>query len=169
MLTESGSGGTMVICAETDLVVSATEVAVTVTVAPVGIAAGAVYVTAAASALGPKAPHAPWLAQVTVHVTDLSPRVLEFANTGAASSVAEALIASDAGGGETKITAVGPGGVGSDWLCEPPPPPQPASATIASKAAHRVTFVNSPARGGCISRSVFWVIRAIPYSIINAG
>ena len=42
MLTEIGSGGTIVICAETDLLVSATEVAVTVTVAPVGIAAGAV-------------------------------------------------------------------------------------------------------------------------------
>lgn len=41
MLTEIGIGATMVIRAETDLVVSATEVAVTVTVVPVGIAAGA--------------------------------------------------------------------------------------------------------------------------------
>ena len=42
MLTEIGIGGTIVICAETDLPVSATEVAVTVTVVPAGIADGAV-------------------------------------------------------------------------------------------------------------------------------
>src|ERR1700722_12032367 len=42
MLTEIGIGATMVICAETDLLLSATEVAVTVTVVPTGIAAGAV-------------------------------------------------------------------------------------------------------------------------------
>jgi len=165
MLTESGGGRTIVICAETDLLVSATEVAVTVTVVPAGIAAGAVYVTAAAFALGPNAPHAPGLPQVTAHVTVLSPRVVEFANIGVAKSVAGAFTASDVGAGETKITPVGPGGADGAWLCEPP---QPASATSASKPAHRVTFVNSPARGGCISRSIFWVIRSIPYRINNA-
>jgi hypothetical protein len=40
--TEMGMGGTMVTVAETDLVVSATAVAVMVTVLPVGIAEGAV-------------------------------------------------------------------------------------------------------------------------------
>ena len=73
MLTEIGIGGTIVICAETDLLPSATEVAVTVTVVPAGIAEGAAYVTAAASALGPKAPHAPGLPQVTKELRHARP------------------------------------------------------------------------------------------------
>lgn len=49
-MTEMGSGGVVVIVivAETDLVGSCTEVAVTVTVPPVGTVAGAVYVVEAA-------------------------------------------------------------------------------------------------------------------------
>jgi hypothetical protein len=74
-LTTIGIGPTMVIWAETDLVGSATEVAVTVTVLPLGMAAGALYVTAAALALGPKVPQAAALEQLTVHVTAVSPTV----------------------------------------------------------------------------------------------
>jgi hypothetical protein len=169
MLTEIGIGGTIVICAETDLLLSATEVAVTVTVVPAGIAEGAVYVVAAASALGPKVPHAPGLPQVTAHVTALLPPVMGLANVAAAVSDAEAFTASDVGGGATKMTPVGPGGAGgggSDGLCEPP---QPASATIASKPNHPATFVGSAALGGLISRSIFCLIHSIRHSVNNAG
>jgi len=60
----------IVIVADADLVLSVTEVATTVTVLLVGIAAGAVYVVAAllAVAVGLKLPHAE-LPQVTDHVT----------------------------------------------------------------------------------------------------
>ncbi len=169
MLTEIGIGGTIVTCAETDLLLSATEVAVTVTVVPAGIAEGAVYVAAAAFALGPKAPHAPGLPQVTAHVTALFPPDMGFANVAAAHSVAAAFTASDVGGGETKMTPVGPGGGGSDWLGKPPPPPQPASATIASKPIHPATFVSSSALGRLMSGSVFCLIHSILHSVNNAG
>ena len=153
MLTAIGSGPTIVICAETDLLLSATEVAVTVTVAPAGIAEGAVYVTAPTSALVPKAPHAPGLPQVTAHVSAPFPPVVGSANVAAAASVTEAFTASEVGGAETKATPVGPGGCGGDWLCEPPP--QPTSVTIASKPAQPATLVSSPALGRLISRPFF--------------
>jgi hypothetical protein len=68
-------GDVMVMAAEADLVLSATEVAVTVTLAPVGIAAGAVYVAEVVVALlmAPQAP-APELPQLTDQVT---PALLE--------------------------------------------------------------------------------------------
>jgi hypothetical protein len=166
MLTEIGIGATMVICAEMDLLPSATDVAVTITVVPVGIAEGAVYVTAATLSLVPKVPHAVVLPQVTVHVTELfTTPVAGFGNIAAACSVAEAFTASDEGGFVTKITAVGSGVGGGD--CEPPP--QPESAIIVRQPAHPVTFVSSPARGRFIARSVFWLIHSIPYSANNAG
>ena len=167
MLTEIGIGGTIVICAETDLLLSATEVAVTVTVVPAGIAEGAVYVVAAAFALGPKEPHAPGLPQVTAHVTALLPPVVGLANVAAAVSDAEAFTASDVGGGETKVTPVGPGdGGGGDWLWEPP---QPDSAKIASKPTHPANFAGSSALGRLMSRSFFCLIHSIRHSVNNAG
>ena len=169
MLTEIGIGGTIVICAETDLLLSATEIAVTVTVVPAGIAEGAVYVVAAASALGPKEPQAPGLPQVTAHVTALLPPFVGLENVAAAVSDAEAFTASDVGGRETNVTPVGPGGGGGgggDWLCEPP---QPASAKIASKPTHPATFVGSSALGRLMSRSIFCLIHSIRHSVNNAG
>ena len=61
----------MVMTAWANCVLSVTEVAVTVTVPPVGIAAGAVYVVAEPLAVfvGLKLPQAPALPQVTDHVT----------------------------------------------------------------------------------------------------
>jgi hypothetical protein len=170
MLTAIGSGPTIVICAETDLLLSATEVAVTVTVVPAGIAEGAVYVTAPASALVPKAPQAPGLPQVTAHVTAPFPPVVELANVAAAAIATEAFTASDVGGGEIKTTPVGSGGggEGGDWPpCEPPP--QPASVTITSKPAHPTTLVSRPALGRLIARPFFGLIHSIRHRGSNAG
>jgi hypothetical protein len=64
-------GGVIVIVAEADLLASVAEVAVTVTVFPLGIAAGAVYVVLAPLAVDAllNEPHAPLLPQLTVHFT----------------------------------------------------------------------------------------------------
>ena len=61
----------MITIADADFVVSVTEVAVTVTALPLGIALGAVYVVALPLAVdvGLKLPHAPALPQVTDQVT----------------------------------------------------------------------------------------------------
>src|ERR1700760_1324578 len=66
----ASAGPTMLIVADTDFVLSLTEVAVTFTVPPVGIAAGAVYVVAAfvAVVVGLNVPHAA-VPQVTLHAT----------------------------------------------------------------------------------------------------
>jgi hypothetical protein len=61
----------MVMVADADLAGVAMEVAVTVTVDPVGMADGAVYVTPLASALALEVPQAPGLPQVSDHVTKL--------------------------------------------------------------------------------------------------
>jgi hypothetical protein len=103
---------------------------------------------------------------VTSHVTALLPPVAGLANIAAAVSDAEAFTASDVGGGETKVTPVGPGGGGGDWLCEPP---QPASAKIASKPTHPATIVGSSALGRLMSRSFFCLIHSIRHSVNNAG
>jgi hypothetical protein len=77
---------------DADLAGVAIEVAVTVTVDPVGITDGAVYVMPLASSLGLKAPHAPGLPQVTDQVTRLliEPKGPEVANVAAAARVTEA-------------------------------------------------------------------------------
>ena len=60
----------MVMVEEMDFVGSETDVAVTVTVLPVGMAEGAVKTTSGTVGLvWPKVPHAPWLPHVTVQVT----------------------------------------------------------------------------------------------------
>ena len=69
-----GMGDTMVRVAVTVLLGSATELAVIVTVEPLGIAAGAVYVMPPAFALAPKLPQAA-LAHLTVQVTAVLPVV----------------------------------------------------------------------------------------------
>jgi hypothetical protein len=56
--TEIAMGGTIVMTAETDLVLSAAAVALKVTVPPEGIAEGAVYTIAPPSSLGLNVPHA---------------------------------------------------------------------------------------------------------------
>jgi hypothetical protein len=66
---EIGIGAVMAMLAETDFVVSATEVAVTVTDAPEGTVAGAVYVIPLKSALVLKVPQSPGVLQVTDQVT----------------------------------------------------------------------------------------------------
>jgi hypothetical protein len=64
-------GGVIVIVAEADLLASVTEVAVTVTVFPLGTAAGAVYVVLAPLAVDAllNDPQAPLLPHVTLHFT----------------------------------------------------------------------------------------------------
>ncbi len=106
--TAIGIGGTIVIFPDTDRLVSATEVAVTVTVVPAGIADGAVYVTAPPSALALKVPHPLGVPHVIVYVTaafPLLPGLIGY--VVAANSVAAALTAIDVGGAATQITAVG--------------------------------------------------------------
>lgn len=61
----------MVITADADLAGVAMDVAVTVTVDPVGMADGAVYMTALRSSLALKLPQTPGLPQVTDQVTRL--------------------------------------------------------------------------------------------------
>jgi hypothetical protein len=69
--TTIGMGGTMVITADADLAGVAMDVAVTVTVDPMGMADGAVYMTALRSSLALKLPQMPGLPQVTDQVTRL--------------------------------------------------------------------------------------------------
>jgi len=115
-------GDTIVTVAETVLLGSAAELAAIVTVEPLGIAAGAVYVMPPAFALALNEPQAA-LAHLTAQVTAVLP-VVPVAYVAAACKVTDAFTASDAGGAATKSTAVGPGG-GPDG---PPPPPQLATS-----------------------------------------
>jgi hypothetical protein len=82
----------MVMVVDVDLAGVAMEVAVTVTIDPVGTADGAVYVTPLASALALKVPQAPGLPQVSDHVTKLFTELVgtEAGKVAAATSVAEA-------------------------------------------------------------------------------
>jgi hypothetical protein len=135
--TAIGIGGTIVIVADADRLVSVTDVAVTVTVDPAGIAAGAVYVTAPPSGLALKAPHPLGVPHVTAYVTaafSLLPGLIGY--VAAASSVAEAFTASDVGGAATKITAVGftTGGVTVKLL---PGPAHPLKPTTRPKPGRR--------------------------------
>jgi hypothetical protein len=95
------AGPTIEIVADADLVVSETDVAVTFTVPPVGIAAGAVYVVAAllAVVVGLSVPHAA-VAQVTVHVTP--PFLLSPVTTAVSGKLL--LIVNAAGGAAAKAT-----------------------------------------------------------------
>lgn len=68
-VTEIGIGGTILIVAEAESDESATEVAVTVTVPPEGIAGGAVNTIAPPSSLGVNVPQAPGLPQSMEYVT----------------------------------------------------------------------------------------------------
>jgi len=70
-VTEIGMGGTILMTAEAESEGSATEVAVTVTVPPEGIAGGAVNRIAPPSSLGFNVPQAPGLAQLIAYVTAL--------------------------------------------------------------------------------------------------
>src|ERR1700743_1066576 len=92
---------TIEIVADTDLVVSETDVGVTFTVPPVGIAAGAAYVVAAllAVVVGFSVPHAA-VPQVTLHVTP--PFLLSFVTTAVSGKVL--LIVKAAGGVAAKAT-----------------------------------------------------------------
>lgn len=123
----------MLIFAETVMAVSATAVAVTVTVVPEGMVAGAVYVTAPASSLEPKVPQAAGLPQVTVQVTALLPLALA-PYTAAAESVTRAFTASEVGTGEMNTTLVGNDGGAAP--CSPSEPPQPANIALNDKSAN---------------------------------
>jgi len=103
------AGAVMVMFAETDFVESACEVALTVTVVPVGTAAGAVYVveTPLAVWVGENDPQAPALPQVTVQSTPLFKG--SFDTTAVMGLVA--FTCTDVGGGGLKATEIG-GGTG---------------------------------------------------------
>jgi|SRR5580704_6771965 hypothetical protein len=104
----ASAGPTIVIVPDTDLVVSETDVAVTFTVLPVGIAAGAVYVVGVllAVVVGLNVPHAE-VPQVTLHVTP--PFLLSPATTAFSGKVL--LICNTAGGGATNETLTPAGAV----------------------------------------------------------
>jgi hypothetical protein len=123
-VTSIAIGATISIFPFADRLGSTTDVAVTDTVVPEGMAAGAVYVTLPAASLGPKDPQAPGLPHVTDQVTAPLP-LANWPYTAVADSVTCALTANELGGGEPNTTLVGSAGAG-----EPPPspePPQPAS------------------------------------------
>ena len=97
-------GGVMVMFAETNFVLSAVEVAVTVTILPLGTAAGAVYVvgTPLAVWVGLNDPQAP----VLPHVTDQStPAFFESFETTAVIGLV-AFTSIDVGGGGLKETLI---------------------------------------------------------------
>jgi hypothetical protein len=70
-VTEIGMGGTILMVADAESFGLTTEVAVTVTVAPEGIAGGAVYTIAPPSSLAVNVPQDPGLPQLIVYVTRL--------------------------------------------------------------------------------------------------
>jgi hypothetical protein len=121
-----GSPAVTVIVAELDFVPSVTAVAVSVTVAGLGTAAGAVYVTGAPEALvvADNAPHLFAVAHDAAHVTPFA--ALSFATV--AVKLCVALVATDAVVGEivTAITGVIPPSAELD------PPPHPANIPIAA-------------------------------------
>jgi hypothetical protein len=94
-----------VIVAETDLVVSATEVAVTVTVPPAGTAEGAVYVVEAPLPVVEvlNEPHALAVPQVTDQVTLTLDELL----VTAAESCVDLPVDSDVGGAVANSTEIG--------------------------------------------------------------
>jgi hypothetical protein len=115
--------------AELDFVPSETEVAVSVTVAGLGTAAGAVYVTLDPDALvvADSDPHPPAVAHAAAHVTPFA--AVSFATV--AVKLCVALVATDAVAGDTvTATPVVPPSLELD------PPPHPASIpTAAGKIA----------------------------------
>jgi hypothetical protein len=120
----------MVMVAEADLVVSVTEVAVTVTVFE---AAGAVYVVGEPLpvAAGLNEPHGEVL-QVTVQVTPAL--LLSFATTAVRG--VDALVASDVGGA-VKVTEIA-GGIGG--VVEPDPPQEVRQMDSAAMAKRGVVW-----------------------------
>ena len=140
--TTMGRGDTMVTVAEAVLLGSATELAMMVTAPPLGMAAGAVYVMPPAFALAPNVPQAA-LAHLTAQLTVVLP-VVPVAYVAAACRVTEAFTAMDAGGANTKSTAVGPGG-GPD---EPPPP------QLASRAQRSVDAMPKALRARSILKAM---------------
>jgi hypothetical protein len=108
--TEIGIGGTIVIVIDLEREVFAIDVAVTVTVAPLGTAGGAEYTIAPNSSLAFSVPHAFGLPQLTAYVT----AVFAFVPAGeensvTASIVAFAFTARDVGGASRKMTEIGVG------------------------------------------------------------
>jgi hypothetical protein len=113
----------MVMEADADLLLSVTEVAVTVTVFPEGTAPGAVYVVIAllpVDVVGLTLPQADDDPQLTLQVTPAA--LLSLATTAVKLVVAST--AREAGGFEI-VTEID---------CVPPPPPQAASAKARSAA-----------------------------------
>jgi hypothetical protein len=112
---------------------SVTDVALTVTVLPLGTADGAVYVVAAPLAVpvGLKLPHAPELPQVTDQVT---PALAESLLTVAVRDCV-ALVCREVGGVPLKATLMAGGGGGLELL----EPPHAASAAIVLRAITRRT------------------------------
>jgi hypothetical protein len=111
------------------LLASVTEVATTVTVFPLGTAAGAVYVVLAPLAVDAllNEPHAPLLPQVTVHFTP--PFALSFP-TFAVNWVCPLTASED--GDDASETEIAAGGFGFD-----PDPPHPLTKDTAAIAAAR--------------------------------
>jgi hypothetical protein len=118
--------GVIVIVAEADLLPSVTEVAVTITVFPLGTAAGDVYVVLAPLAVDAllNEPHAPLLAQVTVHFTP--PFALSFPTFAVSCAWLPTVRVDGDDASETVIA----GGVGFEP--EPLHPPSSPTATVAA-------------------------------------
>jgi hypothetical protein len=127
--TEMGGAALIVIVAEAVLVVSVTEVAVTVTVAGLGTALGAVYVVAAPLAVdvGETLPHEE---QLTVHLTPAL--ALSFVTLAVMLVVAPTTSELDTALTATEM-ACGGGGVD-------PPPPQAVSQIVSAAEAKRETI-----------------------------
>jgi len=136
-VTATAGGPVIVIVAEADFVLSVTEVAVTVTEFPVGIAVGAVNVVAPPLAVcaGLNAPHAV-LPHVAVHFTPAAALSL----LTVAVRLVVALVTIDAGGAASDTEIVCTGGLGLE------PPPDPPHPTITNARATTVNCTRNERR-----------------------
>jgi hypothetical protein len=123
----------IVIAADADFVPSLTDVAVSVTVAGLGTAVGAVYVTAAPEApvVADSAPHPPAVAHDAAHVTPFAAVSL----LTVAVKLCVALVATDAVVGVTATVIAGGVVPPPPPELDPPPPHPPKIATAASDIA----------------------------------
>lgn len=95
------------------------------------------------------APQAPGLPQLTVQVTAALPPRTPLGKIATADKVAVALTASDVGGDDANMTAVGPVGGGGGPLLPEPGPPQPAANKTIKEAKIRYSIGESSAHDQC--------------------
>jgi hypothetical protein len=133
----------MVIIADTDLVGSVTEVAVTVTELPCGIVGGAWYVvgTSLAIGFGENEPH--WPAGTQLHVTPAFWG--SFATTAAMPSVAS--VPSAVGGGKSVLNVTT---MAAGWLCG-----SPQAANSAIVPAVTISLTTRRKAGW---RGIIWIV-----------